>query len=267
MKELWNEAIKYLTEQGVSRGVAITYIIVGIAIVVMALVALVMRIIVVIRYYQGNHTKTKGGRTSFQAAEQALRELGITDVRVEKAGWLRAFFIGNSYSVRRKTIYLRPSIANKDSITAVCLAVQKVALAKMDKDGDKTVRVRNGSQVLGLIGPIMIVPIVLLGFVIDFLLFRKFGAFSIAGIVVGFIFVIAGLVEMLLNLPVEKKANTKALELLEKLNMLDKEEIAIAKKVFSAYIVAYVCEFIVAILRIIQLALEIVMNAQISSKK
>ena len=43
--------IHYFTDQGVSRGVAITYLIVSALIVVMAIVTLVMRIIVIINYF------------------------------------------------------------------------------------------------------------------------------------------------------------------------------------------------------------------------
>lgn len=48
--------------------------------------------------------------------------------------------------------------------------------------------------------------------------------------------------------------------------MLTEEETYVVKKVFQAYTIAYVCEFIVAILRIVQLVLEIVMRAQINKK-
>ncbi len=48
--------------------------------------------------------------------------------------------------------------------------------------------------------------------------------------------------------------------------MLTEEETYVVKKVFQAYIIAYVFEFIVAILRIVQLVLEIVMRAQINKK-
>lgn len=260
------ELIKYFTEQGVSRGLAITYIVVSALLVVMAIVALVMRIMVVFKYHKGNHTKTKSGKTSFQVAEEALSKLGLKDVKVKKAGFFRAFFIGNSYSISQNTIFLRPSIANKDSITAVSLALQKVAIAKMHHEGKSSVKIRNTAQVLTLVGPILFVPVVLLGFLIDILLFKNFGVFSVVGIAIGLVLVAAGFVQTFLNLPVEKKANTIALEMIDKTGVLDKSEREIAKKVFDAYIIAYVCEFIVAILRVVQIVLEIVMNSQINSK-
>lgn len=267
MKEIWENMIKVFTDQGASRGLAIAYIIVSALIVVMAIVALVMRIMVVVKYHQGNRMKTKNGKTSFEVAREALDKGGLKDVKVKKAGIFRAFFIGNCYSITKNTIFLRGSIADKNSITAVGLALQKVGVAKMYKDGSKAVKARNTSQILSLVGPILFLPIVLIGFLIDILIFNTLGAFSIAGIALGFVIVIAGFVETLLNLPVEKKANAMALKMIKETGVLDEEEQRVIEEVFKAYIIAYVCEFILAILRIVQLVLEIVMNTQINNKK
>ena len=267
MAEKWEELIAFFTEKGVSRGLAITYIIVSAVLIVMALVCIVLRIIVVIKYHDGNAQKTKSGKTSSQVAREALDKAGLKHIRVEKAGWLRAFFIGNCYSITHKTIYLRGSIYNKNSITAVGLALQKVGQAQMCEQGDGLTKTRNIMQILSLVGPIMFVPVVLLGFVLDVVMFHVFGVFSVVGIAVGFLLVFAGLISTLLNLPVEKRANTFALKLIKETGLLDQQEQEVLKKVFDAYIVAYVCEFLLAILRIVQIALEIAMNFQIATDK
>lgn len=266
MAEIWEKMIAFFTEKGVTRGLAITYIIVSAVLVLMAIICLIMRIVVIVKYQQGNHQRTKNGKTSSEVAREALDKAGLKHIKVQKAGWLRAFFIGNCYSITKKTIFLRGSIYNKDSITAVGLALQKVGQAKMCEEGDGLTRARNITQILSLIGPILFVPVVILGFVLDVVLFHVFGAFSIVGIAIGFALVIAGLVSTLLNLPVEKRANTYAMKVIEQTGMFDAEERRILKQVFDAYIVAYVCEFLLAILRIVQIALEIAMNAQINSK-
>ncbi len=263
----WNEFIKIFTDQGVSYGLAVAYAIVSILIAIMAIVALVMRIIVMIKYFSGNHTKAKSGKTSFEVAEEALKKAGLNDVKVKKANIFRAFVFGNSYSLSKKTIFLRRTIANKSTLTAVGLALQKVGIAKLVAKGDKKTIARNRLQVLSLIGPILFLPVVILGFVLDLVLFSTFGAFSIVGIAVGLFLVLSGFIATLLTLPVEKQANEMALQMIKENNILDDEEIEVVKKVFQAYIIAYVCEFILAVLRIIQLVLEIVMNVQINQNK
>ncbi|MBQ8451916.1 MAG: zinc metallopeptidase [Clostridia bacterium] len=267
MVELWEKGITYFTDMGVTRGLATTYIIVSILIVLMALVALVMRIIVVIKYHKGNNMTTSSGKTSFEVAREALDKAGLKHVQVKKAGWLRAFFIGNCYSITKKTVFLRGSIANKNSITAVALALQKVGVAKMVEGKGKAAKVRNVAQILTLVGPILFVPVVLVGFLIDLLVFNALGAFSIVGIVIGLLLVFAGFVETLLNIPVEKKANEMALQMIKETHVLNAEETEVVKEVFSAYMVAYVCEFIIAVLRVVQIILEIVMNSQIANSK
>ena len=122
-------------------------------------------------------------------------------------------------------------------------------------------------QIVSLVGPILFVPVVLLGFILDYILFQVFGIFSIVGIAVGLFLVLAGFIERMLNIPVEKKANEMALSMIRETGVLDEEEIVIVEKVFKAYMIAYICEFIIAVLRIVQIVLEIVMNVQIASNK
>lgn len=264
MKEFWNNLIESFTSKGVSETLAIVYIIVSMLLIVMAVVALVMRIIVMIKYADGNNTKTKSSKTSFEVAREALNKAGLSHIQVKRSGFFRATFFGNSYSLSQKTIYLRRGLADKDSITAVSMALQKVAIAKMCEDGNGMTKTRNVMQILNVFAPIMFVPIILLGFLIDFIVFQTVGAFSIVGIVVGLFLILTGLIATILSLPVEKKANTMAFNIIQKTEVLNEEEQQVAKKVFSAYMVAYICEFIVAIIKAVQIVLEIVINAQIN---
>ncbi|MBP5651115.1 MAG: zinc metallopeptidase [Clostridia bacterium] len=265
MEELFERAIAFFTDKGVTRGVAIAYIIVSALLIVMAVIALIMRIIVMYKYFDGNKMQTSGGRTCMDVARQALDEAGLKDVKVKRAGFFRALFFGNSYSLSKKTIFLRGTIAKKSSITAVGIAMQKVGIAKLINSGDKMALTRNRLQVISLFGPILLIPVILIGAIIDIVLFRVLGTFSIVAMVVDGVILFAGIVVTLLNMPVEKKGNNMALEMIEKSNILTEEEKIVIRKVFDAYMMAYICEFIMAILRVVQLILEIVMNVQISN--
>ena len=262
----FEELIKYFTDMGVSRGVAIVYLIVSALIVVMAIVALVMRIMVMVKYYQGNNMQTKSGKTSFEVAREALDKAGLEHIKVETANFFRAFFFGNSYSITKKTIFLRRSIANKDSITAVGLALQKVGVAKMCEEGDVKAKSRNVLSILNIFAPVLFIPVVAVGFVLDFLLLGNFGIFSVISIVLGVFLILTGFIVTLLNIPVEKKANEVALKIIDETQVLDEEERKVIVKVFDAYIIAYICEFILAVLRLVQYILEIVMKFQIRNK-
>ena len=265
MAELFEKAIKFFTDKGVSREVAIAYLAVGAALVVLAVVAIVLRIIVMVKYHDGNTRQTESGKSCVEVARQALDQAGLKEVKIAKAGWLRAFFFGNSYSLSKKTIFLRRGIMNKSSITAVGVAMQKVGIAKLINSGNKTAIVRNRSQVFSLFGPILLIPIILLGAILDVVIFRVFGTFSIVAIVISALIMVCGLLETFLNLPVEKKANEMAMQMIKDGNLLTPEEQIIIQKVFDAFIIAYICEFLIAVLRVVQIILEVVMNVQISN--
>ena len=71
---------------------------------------------------QKNNKKTSSGKTSFQIAREVLDGYGLNHIKVERANFIRAWMFGNCYSVTKKTIFLRSSIADKNSITATGFA-------------------------------------------------------------------------------------------------------------------------------------------------
>ena len=264
MKELWEKAISFFTEKGVSTGLATAYIIVSALLVVMAIVAFVMWIIVCVKYFSANKTRTTSGKTGLELAREMLDKAGLKHIKVKRAGLLRAIFIGNCYSITQKTVFLRGAIANKNSVTSVGMALQKVGIAELCESGDKKAIARNSLQIVNLFGPMLFIPIILIGAIIDYALFKVFGTFSMISIGIGLFIILAGFLVTLLNIPVEKKANKMALATIKATGVLNEEEQKLVKKVFDAYIIAYVMDFIVNVLRIVQLVLEIVMNSQMS---
>ncbi len=259
------EIIKYFTDQGISRELAIAYLVVSALIVIMAVVVIVMRIILFFRYNATNNIRTSSHKTSVQVAREALDKCGLSHIQVKKAGFFRAWFFGNCYSITKKTIFLRRGIYDKDSLTAVGMALQKVGVAKMCEENKSGARIRNVMQILALFGPFLFLPIVLAGFLIDLFVFANIGLFSTIGLAVGLFIMLSGFIVTMLNIPVEKKANDMALKMLSETNILNEEELSQVKKVFDTYIIAYVCEFLVTVLRIVQIVLEIVMNSQIKN--
>lgn len=257
------QVIKEFFEQNnISPGLGIAYIVVSILLAIMVVVALVMRLIVVIRYFSANRKKVSSGRSCIDVAREALDKAGLQQVQIKKASFLRAWFIGNCYSITKDTIFLRRTIYGKSTLTATGLALQKVGVAKLVHDGDKKTILRNRMQILDLLGPFLFVPIIIGGALIDFFVFQEFGFVSILSIVVSALLLVAAFIVTLLNIPVEKKANDMALEMIKDNGICTEDEQKTIKKVLDTYIVAYILEFIVTVLRIIQLILEILINAQ-----
>ena len=259
------QAIAYFTDLGVTRGLAIAYLVVSALIVVMAIVALIMWIRVAVVYVKTNKEKSCSGKNCMQIAREALDKEGLSHIQVKKASLFRGWILGNCYSITKKTVFLRGSIAGKDSLTAVGLALQKVGIAKLCESGDKKARTRNILQIVGLFGPILFIPIMLIGALLDYLLFKNLGTFSFVSIACSLLIILAGFLTTLLNIPVERKANKMAMDMLDSCGIFEDEEKSQIKKVLDTYITAYICDFIISVLRIIQLVMEIVMSNQIGS--
>ena len=181
----------------------------------------------------------------------------MPDVQVKKCGIIRTILFGNHYSITKRTVYLRMRTINKPSLTAVAMAAQKVALAEQHRDGDTKMIVRSRLQGLGVFAPILFVPLVLIGFLVDLFVLKTL-LFSLITAGIGLLFILFGFIVTLLNIPVEKKAMERAQVILE--NELTGEEMVTVKKIFRSYLVEYVLQFIIAILRIIQLILKILIS-------
>ena len=267
IKTFFTKGVTVFTDLGVSEWLAWTYLVISILVIIMAVVALVMWIFVAIRYYGSNRKTLKSGQNSFQIGRQMLDKAGLYDVQIKKAGFLRAWVYGNYYDMKKKTVFIRKRIADKNSITSVGLVLQKVGVAKLCESGDTKSVVRYKMKKLGIFGPLLFIPFILIGAILDIIIFQKTGAFSTVSLVISLVLLAAGFIETMLNIPVEKKANKMALEMIDETGVMTEDERKQIKKVFDTYIVAYVCDFIVTVLRIIQLILEIAMNSQISSNK
>ena len=264
------EIVKEVLE-GALKGdaLSIAYLVVSVLVVIMAIVALVMKILIAVRYWKANKMPISSRMTGAEAARFVLDKDGLTHIKVKKAGFIRGALFGNFYNVYTKTIYLRSilfKIDDKKSVTATALAVQKAGLAKLCEQGDKATLLRNRLAVIGVFGPFLFIPVILLSVVIDLFLMKTGGVFTIIGMALGGLLLISGFIVTMLNIPVEKKANELALEMIREYGLANESEMAVMKKVFDTYIISYICDFILEVLRVVQWVLEILIKARGSSK-
>lgn len=240
----------------------IVLIAVSVAIAVLCVVSLIARIRVLYLYWFANRHPSSGGYTGETAARELLDRLGFTDVQVKKAGILRAIVFGNHYNRYSKTVYLRRSTFVRNNLTSVGLAVQKVGLVIMDKQDSKAFKTRSFMQMLAVFGPLVFIPLVVIGLIIDFVTGFS-GIPSLALLIIALVFYAASFILTLLNVPVEKKANTLALEALRgNEDFLNSDEIKEVEKVLKGYIIVYVTDLIINILKLIQLILKILLRSR-----
>ena len=256
---------KLSADLGVSWGLTLAYAVVTILVLVMCVVCLVLEIRVWWKYHQANQTPISCDMTGIDAARFVLDKAGLTGVRVRRAGILREAIFGNYYNVFTNTIYLRSWLGKVDvkrSVTAVALGVQKAGLAKLCQEGDRSTLARNRLSIIAIFGPLLFVPVVLVGVALDFWLLGQAGAFALICLLLGGLLLAVGFIVTLLNIPVEKKANRLALEMMEQYGLATGQELETIRGVYDAYIASYIAQFLLQVLRVVQWALEIAVKVQ-----
>ena len=225
--------------------------------------AFVTRIIIWVTYIKYNRIANSEGLTAEEAANKFKDLVGLESVDVKQCSWWRALLstggalgFGNNYSIYKKAIFLRRNIINKKSITAVGVATQKVGLALQDKENNKTYQFTARVKPFVLFAPVMFVPFIVIGVLLDFWLFDSITWLTLifAGIAVLYYFL--AFVVILFTVKVEKKANKTALKLMEENNFLTAEERGYIQKLYNTYILAYIADFIVALLEFIRVILK-----------
>ena len=226
------------------------------------IVALIVQIVLIVKYKQLNKTPLANGLTSQQTARTLLDANGLQNVQIKKLGFFRRILLfGNHYSVMKKTIFLRNNILNSSSVTAVGIATQKVCLAIQHKNKDKSFIFRYVLQILTLFTPLLFYISIAAGLIID-LITQFSGIPTLIGLLVGIGFYFLTFVLQTVNIKVEKKANEQAIAVLQSANIFSEQEIETFKKLLRLYIVADVIFLVLSILKLILQILKIFAKAK-----
>lgn len=211
-----------------------------------------------IKYFKFNRRKNSAGLTGKDAARKFLDAEGLQHIKVSATG---SILFGNSYSHYFKKVRLRRLTWKKDSISSLAMAAQKSSLAVLDKEGDPDMRKRIKFIPLVTFGPLMFIPLIIVGVLLDLFVLKD----SIAGIatlicsIIGLLFYLFAFILSILELKTEKKAQVKAIELLRKDGLATEEELEMMKDLFHLYNIEYVNNMILALLELIYRILKIVL--------
>lgn len=267
-----NDIVNYVSRElgGASTGLTVAYLIVGVLILIMSVVCLVLEIRVWLCYRKANKRGISTHMTGIESARFVLDKSGLTQVKVRKAGFLREAIFGNYYNVATKTIYLRSWLGKIDdrmTVTSTALGVQKAAVARLCEEGDAEARTRGKLSLLGIFGPLLFIPVILIGMLIDMLVMKDITIISYVSMAVSGLLLVAGFIVTWLNIPVEKRANALALRMMRDYGLATEDELDMMAEVYDAYILSYIAQFILEVLRVIQWILEIVIKAQNSKSE
>lgn len=199
------------------------------------------------------------GHTTAESVRVFLDSNGMSDVPVQEAGFWRGLFFGNHYSIKHNVFYIRKRQMNVKNLANVTDSVQRVAKAVEYKEGSKGTKALIKFQSGIVFMPYLVIPIVLIGVIIDALLFHFEDNYlvSLIAAFVGLAFFIFAAILMFMTIKVEKKSNQRALEMMQQSNFLNEEEYGKVESIFKWRIILYVVNFIIALIRIIQLLFKI----------
>lgn len=249
-------------------------IVVGILLFAAMVFSVVTKIIVATTYKKYNKIECQKKVSAYDLTQQNLQFCNLPNVQVKKASWLRSLLgfnvqsYGNSYSAYKKTIFLRKNIIDKASITAIAVSTQKVGHAVMDakKENNFYYKVKP----LMPFAPILMIPIVIIGVILDLAFYQTLGLYTLIFAIASFAIFTLSFVILLITIPIEKKANKHAIEILQQTNFATPEELNGMKKVHDAYILSYVSDFIYAILQIVwdilRMVLKVVQQGKLVKK-
>ncbi len=179
--------------------------------------------------------------TGAQVAEQMLRAFGITDVRIERVSGN----LTDHFSPKEKVIRLSDSVYDSRSVAAAGVAAHECGHAMQYACGYGPIKLRNAIIPVSQIGSSLSIPLILIGF---FLNFESL-------VTVGILFFGAAVLFQLITLPVEFNASRRATKTLVEVGIVGDDEIRSVKKVLSAAAMTYVAALAVSLAQFLRLIL------------
>lgn len=185
--------------------------------------------------------KSIQGMTGAAAAREILDENGLGNVRIEHISGN----LNDHYDPKSNVIRLSDATYSDSSVAAIGVAAHEAGHAVQHAVGYKPIRVRNAIVPAVNLSASLSMPVFILGLLLDF-----------AGLTfLGIILFSASLVFQIVTLPVELNASKRAIKILRSSNMLDKQELAGARKVLNAAAMTYVAAVAASALQLLRLLL------------
>lgn len=177
--------------------------------------------------------------TGAQVAERMLQAFGIHDVRIEHVSGN----LSDHFSPKEKVIRLSDSVYHSTSIAAAGVAAHECGHAMQYHVGYAPIKLRNAIIPVSQIGSSMAVPMILLGFFLNFEFL----------VTLGILFFGAAVVFQLITLPVEFNASRRAVGTLVSSGIVGEDEIGGARKVLTAAAMTYVAALAVSLAQFLRL--------------
>lgn len=188
------------------------------------------------------------GLTGAEAARRVLASHGIYDVQIKRT----AGNLTDHYDPRDNCIYLSTSVFDNTSCAAIGVAAHEAGHAVQHAQNYAPVKLRTAIVPITNVGSRLSWPLILVG-VILMALSDIFFYVAMVGVI---LFSLTALFQ-LITLPTEFNASRRAIATIEDCGLLDREEIAGAKKVLSAAAMTYVAALAVSLMQLLRVFLMV----------
>ncbi len=210
---------------------------------IMCLVALIFSIVCSIRvnttYNKYSKINSRKHMPAWQVARQILDNNGLYDVSVVHVSG----HLTDNFNPRTKVVSLSDSVYDSTSLAAIGVAAHKCGHAIQHAKGYVPIKVRSMFFPVAQIGSKAYFLVFLLG-----LLFNNDIMVNLGIILFSFVVLF-----QLITLPVEFNASRRAMNTLEGQLILDRDELAPARKTLSAAAMTYVASLLSAIMQLLRL--------------
>lgn len=177
--------------------------------------------------------------TGQEAARKILDANGLHSVRIERI----AGNLTDHYDPKANVIRLSDSVYDRNSIGAVGVAAHEAGHAVQHSEGYMPIKLRNSVIPVANIGSYLAFPLAILGILVSNDLLINTGIILFSAIVLF----------QLVTLPVEFNASNRAVAILARDVMLNRQEVHGVKKVLSAAAMTYVAAAATAVMNLVRL--------------
>lgn len=204
------------------------------------------------KYKQVNYSQTK---PVHEKARFFLDAMGMTNVKVTRTSG----FLTDHYNPKTETVALSDEVYNSTSIASLGIACHEIGHVLQHKQGYKLLKLRTFLIPIINIGSCLMWPLVIIGLILEAMLYTSVGnALIIAGVVIFGLSVVFSAI----TLPIEKDASKRAYKMLVNTGELTQEEGEGVKAVLNAAALTYVASLLVSILSFIRFVLAIFLSSR-----
>ncbi|MFC0233486.1 zinc metallopeptidase [Vagococcus entomophilus] len=191
-------------------------------------------------YQKYSKVRNKKGYTGEDAARFILNYSGIHNVGVQQISG----DLTDNYNAQTKVLSLSQAVGPSSSVAALGVAAHECGHAVQDQVNYTPLKLRASLVPVANIGSTVSIPLIILGVIL--------GGSSLLINIGIFCFSLAFLFQVV-TLPVEFNASRRALAILKEGNILDAEELPMARQVLIAAALTYVAAAVATLLQLVRL--------------